>query len=130
MSVSIEPAETVDFDGAARIARRLIDQTIARDPSRPALLNVNVPDLSKGPPKGVKVVPQSLKGWRESWERRTHPRGGVYYWMVGEMRTEEEGAETDVAALADRYVTVTPLRFDLTDHGRLDDVRRWGLRLD
>jgi 5'-nucleotidase len=130
MSVSIEPAETVDFDGAARIARRLIDQTIARDPSRPALLNVNVPDLSKGPPKGVKVVPQSLKGWRESWERRTHPRGGTYYWMVGEMRTEEEGAETDVAALADRYVTVTPLRFDLTDHGRLDDVRRWGLRLD
>jgi len=130
MSVSIEPAETVDFDGAARIARRLIDQTIARDPSRPALLNVNVPDLSKGPPKGVKVVPQSLKGWRESWERRTHPRGGTYYWMVGEMRTEEEGAETDVAALADRYVTVTPLRFDLTDHGRLDDVRGWGLRLD
>jgi 5'-nucleotidase len=130
MSVSIEPAETVDFDGAARIARRLIDQAIARDPSRPALLNVNVPDLSKGPPKGVKVVPQSLKGWRESWERRTHPRGGTYYWMVGEMRTEEEGAETDVAALADRYVTVTPLRFDLTDHGRLDDVRGWGLRLD
>ena len=130
MSVSIEPAETVDFDGAARIARRLIDQTIARDPSRPALLNVNVPDLSKGPPKGVKVVPQSLKGWRESWERRTHPRGGTYYWMVGEMRTEEEGAETDVAALTDRYVTVTPLQFDLTDHGRLDDVRQWGLRLD
>ena len=130
MAVSIEPAETVDFDGAARIARRLIDQTIARNPSQPMLLNVNVPDLSKGPPKGVKVVPQSLKGWRESWERRTHPRGGTYYWMVGEMRTEEEGAETDVAALADRYVTVTPLRFDLSDHGRVDEVRGWGLRLD
>jgi len=130
MAVSIEPAETVDFDGAARIARRLIDQTIARNPSQPTLLNVNVPDLSKGPPKGVKVVPQSLKGWRESWERRTHPRGGTYYWMVGEMRTEEEGAETDVAALADRYVTVTPLRFDLSDHGRVDEVRGWGLRLD
>ena len=72
---STRPAETVDFDGAARITRRLIDQTIARNLSQPALLNVNVPDLSKGPPRSVKVVPQSLKGWRKSWERRNHPRG-------------------------------------------------------
>jgi broad specificity polyphosphatase/5'/3'-nucleotidase SurE len=39
------------------------------------------------------------------------------------------GVDSDVASLADRYVTVTPLRFDLTDHSRMAEVRGWGLSL-
>jgi 5'-nucleotidase len=93
------------------------------------LLNINVPDLSKGPPRGVRVVPQSRKGWREAWQRRSDPRGRSYYWLIGEEEAEEAGRESDVASLADRFVTVTPLQFDLTDHGRLGDVRGWNLDL-
>jgi 5'-nucleotidase len=93
------------------------------------LLNVNVPDLSKGPPKGVKVVAQSMKGWREGWQRRSDPRGRAYYWMIGDREREDVGVDSDVAALAERYVTATPLRFDLTDHARLDEVRRLDLTL-
>jgi 5'-nucleotidase len=128
-AVSVEDADAVDFDGAARIARRLIEQMIARAPAPPALLNINVPDLSKGEPRGVRIVPQSMKGWREAWERREDPRGRSYYWLIGDVEREDAGRESDVAALADRYVTVTPLRYDLTDHARLDEVRGWDLGL-
>jgi len=128
-AVSIEDSDSPDFEGAARIARRLIDQWLARDAGRATLLNVNVPDLSRGTPKGVRVAGQSLKGWREGWERRSDPRGRTYYWMVGDPEREEEGADSDAAALAEGYVTVTPLRFDLTDHDRLDEVGGWGLTL-
>jgi 5'-nucleotidase len=128
-AVSVEDADAVDFDGAARIARRLIEQMIAGAPAQPALLNINVPDLSKGEPRGVRIVPQSMKGWREAWERREDPRGRSYYWLVGDVEREDAGRESDVAALADHYVTVTPLRYDLTDHARLDEVRGWDLGL-
>jgi 5'-nucleotidase len=127
VAVSIEDSETVDFEGAARIARRLIDQCLAKAPMPPVLLNINIPDLSQGPPRGVKVAPQSMKGWAEGWERRSDPRGRTYYWMVGDLAPEDKGIDSDVAALAERYVTVTPLRFDLTDRARLDEVRGWNL---
>ena len=129
IAISIEDADVVDCDGAARIGRRLVDQLAERYFKPGMLLNVNVPDLSKGPPKGVKVVAQSMKGWREGWQRRSDPRGRAYYWMIGDREREDVGVDSDVAALAERYVTATPLRFDLTDHARLDEVRGLDLTL-
>ena len=129
LAVSIEDSDAVDFDGAARLARRLIDQLAAGGLAPGMLLNINMPDLSLGPPKGVKVVPQSMKGWREGWQQRRDPRGRTYYWMTGQEAPEDVGVDSDVAALAERYVTVTPLRFDLTDHARLDEVRGLDLTL-
>ena len=128
-AVSLEDGESVDFEGAADLAKRLIEQFIASRPERGALLNINIPNLSPGPPKGVKVVPQSLKGWREKWDARRDPRGRTYYWITGDPQAEDAGAETDVSALAARYVTVTPLRWDLTDHARLAAVRGWRFSL-
>jgi len=147
VAVSVEDTDAVDFDGAARIGRRIIDQVLARQPvgraggapqseasraavpARPVLLNINVPDLGRGVPRGVRVVRQSLKGWREGWEKRVDPRGRTYYWMIGEEEGEDAGIESDVAAFAEGYVTVTPLRFDLTDPARMDEVKAWGLGL-
>jgi len=136
VAASIEDTDAVDFDGAARITRRLIEQMMTGAGGRsgalrgqPALLNINVPDLTNGPPKGVKVMPQSMKGFSERWERRTDPRGRTYYWITGEHDREDQGINSDIAAFYEGYVTVTPLRFDLTDHDRVDDVRGWNLTL-
>ena len=129
VAVSIEDSGAADFDGAARITRRIIDQYLARGPREPMLLNINVPDLAKGPPKGVRICPQSMKGWREGWEKRSDPRGRTYYWMIGNLEPEAVGVDSDVASLAEGYVTVTPLRFDLTDQARVAEVRGWNLRL-
>jgi 5'-nucleotidase len=128
VAVSIEDADRVDFPQAARLAWRVIEQWWARQ-ERPILLNINIPDLTPGPPRGVRVVQQSLKGWREGWDRRLDPRGRTYYWMTGDREPEDEGVASDVASLAQRYVTVTPLRFDLTDHRRMADMEGWGLTL-
>jgi 5'-nucleotidase len=129
VAVSTEDVDAVDFDGAARIGRRIIDQVIALRPARPVLLNVNVPDLGRGVPRGVRVAPQSMKGWREGWEKRVDPRGRTYYWMIGEEEVEDTGVDSDVSAFAEGYVTVTPLRFDLTDPARMEEVKAWGLTL-
>ena len=159
VAASLELSDTIDFPGAARIVRRLIDQILAKSVGGPApeaslgfltedgsappvdaaargdgswrqamLLNINVPDLARGVPCGVRVVPQSMKGFREGWEKRQDPRGRTYYWMIGAQDVENGTQETDVSALARRYVTVTPLRFDLTDHERMAALREWELK--
>lgn len=129
VAVSIEDSDAVDYEGAAAITRRIVDQMVARGGKTPLLLNVNVPDLAAGPPRGIRVVPQSMKGFNEGWERRSDPRGRTYYWMIGNQEGEDHGVDSDVAAFDEGYVTVTPLRFDLTDRHRIDDVRGWDLRL-
>ncbi len=129
VAVSLEAADELDFDGAARIALKLIRQLVTRGCDAGCVVNINLPDLTAGPPLGVRVVPQSLKGWAEKWDKRKDPRGRTYYWIYGDPETEGDNADTDVAALAERYVAVTPLRFDLTDHPRLEGLRGLDLAL-
>lgn len=128
VAVSLESADEVDFERAAEVARGLVEQIAAQRPPAGTMVNINLPNLVAGPPAGLRVVPQSIRSWNDRWDRRQDPQGRTYYWMYGD-RPPEEGDRSDVAALAGRYVTVTPLRFDLTDHARLDEVEGWGLHL-
>jgi 5'-nucleotidase len=118
-----------DFRRGAEIARRVIEQLIAHKPAGGTLFNVNVPSIEKGPVKGVRVVPQDVVQFRESLDRRTDPRGRVYFWMNGHLDYPNYHPESDVAALAEGYVTVTPLQFNLTHNALLERMRGWKLNL-
>jgi 5'-nucleotidase len=85
---------------------------------------VNIPALNAGEQaKGVRVVRQCTRPWVDTYERRQDPKGRDYYWNSSVFRLGETESDTDVAALRDGYVTITPLQFDLTDHGLL---KAWG----
>ena len=85
------------------------------------MVSVNVPALKEGEAvAGVKVVRQCTRPWVDTYERRTDPYGRVYFWNNSVFGLGETEADTDVAALRDGLVTVTPLQFDLTDHGKLE----------
>lgn len=126
MAVSLEYRDPLhlDFGQAARIARGLIESLMAKYGSSGQLFNINIPSLDQGPPKGVRVVPQSVERYREQFQRRSDPRGRVYFWSMPELVPLESKPDTDVTALADGYITITPLRFDLTDYARLQNLRR------
>lgn len=79
------------------------------------VLNVNIPALPKEQIKGVKWVPQGLlHQWTDRYERRVAPGGQKYYWIDGCENTLPT-EETDSCALADGYVSLTPITFNLTD---------------
>lgn len=127
VAVSLEYSKPVhlNFPMAADIARRVIEQLLERKPPTGALFNVNIPSLEQGPPVGVRAVPQGLLRYRESYDRRTDPRGRVYFWSTPELRCPPHANDTDITALAERYVTITPLKFDLTEAARLRTMREW-----
>lgn len=130
IAVSLEYDKKItDYAGGARLARRVIEQILARNTVPGSLFNVNLPVLERGPVRGIKVLPQNVSPYQEKFDRRVNPRGRTYFWADPEFRCPEPHPDTDVTALAEGYVTVTPLKFDLTDHARLADVQEWGMEL-
>jgi 5'-nucleotidase len=126
IAVSLELAEHFDYPHAAKHAAKVIQTILANKPAAGSLFNVNLPAHSRGEPKGVRVVPMAVGRHGETFERRKDPRGRTYYWLTYAPPYNLEGPVTDVSSLAEGFITVTPLHFDLTRHDRLNEVGGWG----
>ena len=111
-----------DFTEAARMAREITAKVLAEGIPAGTLLNINVP---KGLPVGIRVTKQGFKTARPVIRENIDPRGKPYYW-IGEVREgfRAEGG-TDFEAVDEGYVSVTPMRSDLTDHATLDHLQNW-----
>jgi len=125
IAVSLEYDEHAEFDLAADIAMRVIRQILAQKPPAPLLYNINIPTSALSDYRGVRVVPMGVRRWGEAYEKRFDPKGRPYYWAANETPPEQETGVTDVTCLAEGYVTVTPLHFDLTRHADVAEMQRW-----
>jgi 5'-nucleotidase len=110
-------ARDVAYDIAARILNtRLPEGT---------LLNVNIPDLPKKKLKGYRICRQARAKWDENFDERIDPHGRKYYWMIGNFVNYDSGEDTDEWALANGYVSVVPVQFDLTAHHAIRLIKDW-----
>ncbi|HSQ54551.1 MAG TPA: 5'/3'-nucleotidase SurE [Gemmata sp.] len=131
IAVSLEYDKKIyDFPAAARYARQVIEQILATNPSPGSLFNVNLPVLERGPIRGVKVLPQNFSPYTEKFDRRVNPRGRTYFWASPEFLCPDPHPGTDVEGLAEGYITVTPLKFDLTDHTLLREMQKGEWRVE
>jgi 5'-nucleotidase len=105
-----------------KIARQITQRAIADGLPAQTLLNVNIP---VGEPKGVRVTKQGFKEARPVISELIDPRGKPYYW-IGEVREgfRAEGG-TDFEAIDEGFVSVTPMRSDLTNHGAITLLESW-----
>jgi len=96
---------------------------------RGTLLNVNVPP---GAVRGIRVTRQGTKNIRPNIIEGTDPRQRKYYWIGEESLAWNEEAGTDYEALGQGFVSITPLRTDLTDYRVLDEfkMRDWDFALE
>jgi 5'-nucleotidase len=119
------PKEGLDYSTAAIVARKVVEQVIANGLPDGVVLNVNVPYLKEADLKGYMITRQGLRVYRDALDQRIDPRGRPYYWIGGEAPTgiAEEG--TDVGALVEGYVSITPLQLDLTNYKAMETLRKW-----
>lgn len=127
MSLEYTKPKPLDFPRAAKLAREVVEKILAQAPPAGMLFNVNIPSLEKGPVHGVRAVPQNVAPFIESYDRRIDPRGRVYFWNKPDFHCPEPHPDTDVTALAEGYITVTPLQFNLTQFAQLEKMRDWRL---
>ncbi|MFZ5425903.1 MAG: 5'/3'-nucleotidase SurE [Thermodesulfobacteriota bacterium] len=93
---------------------------------RHCVLNLNFPNLPVSEVKGLKVCPQTRAGYHDWYEEREDPRGRKYYWLTGYIPPERVSAGKDRALLTEGYMTLTPLRFDFTDHDTMQRLSGLG----
>ena len=126
VAISQEIETGFTFDAAAAFAASLA-RVLLEHPLKPGtLINVNVP---AGPPRGVRVVRQGRRRYGEAVIEKTDPRGRPYYW-IGATPPEgmlEQG--TDLSAVDENYISVTPLHLDLTHYDSLSLVEGIAARL-
>lgn len=88
-------------------------------------LNVNFPAKQDEPIKGVKVIRQAKAFWDEEFEERTDPRNRKYYWLTGKFVNVDQGEDNDEWSIANNYVSIVPIQFDLTAYHVIQELNQW-----
>lgn len=129
VAVSLTRSAEMDFALAARLAATLIRQIVAAGLLPGELINMNLPALDAGRPRGVRVVAQSTRAHTDSFQRFELEDGRVGYFLREPKDDASHEPDTDVEALRERFITLTPLRLDFTDEARQPHWRsvRWQL---
>lgn len=115
----------LDYAPAARIARRIVQAVITYGLPKGVLLNINVPYQADVEQREILLTRQGLRVYRDLLDERKDPRGRPYYWIGGEAPTGVEENGTDIGALMQGYVSVTPLHLDLTAYPALETLKTW-----
>lgn len=124
IAVSLEYDERPKFDRAAVLAVHLIEQLVQqRDPRSEPLYNINIPTVALQRPAEVRVVPMATARWPADFDERIDPKGRRYYWAMGTPPASPAGELTDLEAIAQGCVTLTPLRIDRTEQTTLEKLR-------
>ncbi|RDK89088.1 5'/3'-nucleotidase SurE [Marinirhabdus gelatinilytica] len=116
-----------NFEPVKKYVKQIAEECLKNSMPKGVVLNVNFPKASAKELKGIKVCRQANAHWIENFDKRTNPLGREYYWLTGEFVNEDKGEDTDEWALANNYVSVVPVQFDLTAHHAIQDINSWEL---
>jgi 5'-nucleotidase len=105
-----------DFTGARKFVRMVVEKMLATKMEKHTVLNVNIPALPLEALKGFKLCRQAYAKYEEDFMERQDPHGRMYYWLTGEFVNFDKGKDTDVWALANGYVSIVPVQFDMTHY--------------
>ena len=124
VSLASLKTEYEDFKLAAEFTAKLINRRGNYRIPPKTVLNVNVPGLDREDISGVAVTELGKRMFTDTYEKRIDPRGKVYYWMAGELINEPEDAKTDIAAVRNNKISITPITYDMTRKGIMTELEQ------
>ncbi len=126
-SIAFSLTTYVDFDFTySKKVAKIIATAVLKNGIPPGvLLNVNIPPVPEEQIKGIKVTKQGKSRWNDYFEKRVDPQNREYYWLTGQMNNIEDDEDSDIKAIQQNYVSVTPIQFDLTAYEFLETLKKW-----
>jgi 5'-nucleotidase len=115
------------FEFAARFSRHLAENILKFGLPPFTLLNVNVPNVPEHMIQGVEITRVGRRTYPGRAEKRTDPMGKDYYWLGGDLPQDEMEEGTDVKAVADDKVSITPIHMDLTNYSVMEQLQNWDI---
>lgn len=114
-AISLADWRPTDFGAAAAFIRRMLPELIAQRLPPGTMWNINVPNGPESVLKGVRVTRQGSRTYHDVINDLVDPRGRPLVWIAGKGPAWAEDADSDYAAVRDGFVSLTPLKADLTD---------------
>ena len=127
IAISVTDHHPKHFEFAAKLSARLAKLVCANKLKTGTLLNVNVPDLPEKEIAGIMLTKQGQSKWDDYYQERIDPYGSKYYWLTGELQIQDEEMEKDQIALKNKYASITPIHFDLTDYEMFEKMKEWNI---
>ncbi len=126
IAVHLKKSETMDYEGAAAFIAALVQEVKDKKLPPGVFLNINIPALPGKQIRGVMITRQDLRSTRQFYEKRVDPAGGVSYWPSYK-RLEPDKEKTDIWALENGYISITPLEIDQTAYSELKSLDSWAI---
>jgi 5'-nucleotidase len=125
LSLNTRPGSGRHFATGAEVARLLVAQLLRKPLERALILNINVPDVPLREIRGFRTTRLGFRHPSEPVVPAKDPHGRQVYWVGPSGPQNEAGPGTDFHAVAEGFVSVTPLQIDLTRHSALPAVQSW-----
>lgn len=123
----VYPFETDDFTAHVQFAAKLAATVLERGLPADSLLNVNFPKVTWDKIQGVHITRLGRRVYLDELVKRQDPRGQDYYWIGGQPPSGLQDPSTDIWAVENNLISITPMSLDLTAHRLLEDLQRWHL---
>ena len=123
----LDYSHDADFSASKVVVKSIIEKVLEKGLPKGSCLNVNIPKLSYTDIKGFKICRQADANWVEDFDERKDPMGRTYYWLAGSFQNFDKDKDTDEWALANGYVSVVPVKFDITAHEAIPYLDKWEL---
>lgn len=127
IAVSLQGRQAADYDYAAHFTATLAENVHKKGLPFGTFLNVNIPDIPTEKIEGVRISKQGTALYSESLEKRIDPRNRIYYWHGHDFNTSFNDPEIDGAALDDNFISITPIKCDMTDYNMIEELKRWDI---
>ncbi len=114
--------EYEDFKFASQFIAEFLNRIDKYKIPPKTILNINIPGLEKEDIAGIAITELGNRIFTDGYEKRVDPRGKVYYWMAGKLITEPENASTDIAAVRNNKISVTPVTYEMTRRNIMQDL--------
>lgn len=125
IAVSLTTYDKPDFSFASKFSRKLAELVIKKGLPKDTLLNVNIPPLKEKEIRGIRITRQGKSRWDDTFDVRKDPNNKEYYWLTGKLEILDISEEADIIAIFNKYISITPIHFDLTDYKTLPLIKSW-----
>lgn len=112
--------QDMDFSFAAKFTKTIINKLQKHGIEKKTVLNINVPSLPPAEIKGIRITRLGVRNYDNLFDERQDPRGNTYYWLGGGVLEEPQEKDSDVTAVQEGDISITPIHFDLTDYHLID----------
>ena len=129
MAISMAYTKNIDFSVGAEFALKMVGDLKSKQLPKYNLLNINIPQGSKEEIRKAKITTLGTIKYTNTFLKRYDPRGNEYYWLGGEMIDEVQDENSDINCIRDKYVSVTPIHYNLTNFQLVDTMKKWNMDL-